>query len=93
MWDHASDGAVEDARRGAEVEGTTLRVDEAALAQEGHVLELVAEEGPRHVDLLAAHDSHFLAREQLLGSNRSETPQQMALGIDQNLLFKGHENF
>jgi hypothetical protein len=42
---------------------------------------LVPEEAARNVDLLASHDDDFLAGENLLGDNRGQPTEEMALAI------------
>jgi len=91
VWDHTADGTEEDAGWSAEMEWTTFRVDNATLAQESVILELVAEERSRHLDILAAHKNDALAAQDLLGDSAGQTTEQMALGINDDHLFEsGH---
>lgn len=78
---HAADGLGEDHARGAVMEGAPLGVGVRSLLEIG--LEVLAVPVPRagNVDLLAAHDDHFLAVEKLLRDYRGETPEQMALAV------------
>ena len=50
---HAADGASEDVKGRAEVEGSTAGLDVAPLLEEVEVLQLVAVEVPAHVEALA----------------------------------------
>jgi hypothetical protein len=45
MWDHSTDSSVKDARGSSKVKGTSFGIDNAALSQEGHVLDFVSEKG------------------------------------------------
>lgn len=44
---------------------------------------LVAEEGARNVDELTSDDGDLLAGKDLLGDNRSETAEEVALAVDE----------
>jgi len=68
------------------MEGTAGRVDNATLAEESVVLQLVTEEGTRDVQLLAADDNDALTGEGLLGNNGGEATQEMAFTVDDNHL-------
>lgn len=86
VGDHATDGLVEDTRRGAEVEGTTAsRVVTGHLAQVGVVLELGTEELARDVEGLGADNDDLLAVEKLLGDDGGKTTKEMALAVDDDL--------
>jgi len=53
-----------------------------AFVEEVVVPELVAEEAPRNVDLLASNNNNFLAIENLLRDDRSQPTKEMALAIN-----------
>jgi hypothetical protein len=94
VGNHATDGLVEDARRGAEVEGTTTgRVVSRHLAEVGGVLELSAEELSGDVEGLAADDNNLLTAQKLLGDNRGQTAKEMALAINDDDRLEGRHLF
>jgi len=70
------------------MEGSTAVVGLNTLAQEGHVLELVADEGARDLDLLSADHNNLLALEELLGHNGGQASEQMALAVNDHGLKK-----
>jgi len=59
-----------------------FRVDDVPFMEEIMVSELVAEEAAGDVDLLAADDGNFLAREDLLGNDAGQATEQMAFAVD-----------
>lgn len=61
-------------------EGGSLRIEFASL--NGLTRYLVAEEATRNVDLLAANDNNLLAVQDLLGDDRGQPAQKMALTIN-----------
>ena len=86
VGDHATDGLVEDAAGGAEVEGTTAgRVVTGHLAEVGVVLQLGAEELAGHVEVLATDDNDLLAGEKLLGDDGSQATEKVALAVNDDL--------
>ena len=80
--EHGADGAEEDLGGGAVVEGTELGVGELALAEELEVLDLVADLGAGHGDLLATDDGDLLAEEELLGDNGGGATENVILEVD-----------
>lgn len=88
VGNHTSDGLVEDSGRGSEVEGTVGLVVSSGLSQVVVVLQLVSEKLTRDVQGLASHDDNLLTVQQLLGNNRGQTTQQVALTVDDNNWFK-----
>lgn len=82
VGEHATDDAVEDATRGAVVDGTTSRVGAHGLVQVGLELQLVAREGARDVDTLAADSHNLLAAKQFLGNSGSQTTQQVSAAVN-----------
>jgi hypothetical protein len=90
VGNHAADSLVEDAGRGAEVEGAaTGGVVTGHLAQVGVVLELGAEELARDVESLGADNDDLLAVEELLRNDAGEAAQKVALAIDDDERLKG----
>jgi len=73
------------------MEGSTAVVGLDTLAQEGHVLELVADEGARDLDLLAADHNNLLAHEELLGHNGGQASEKVALAVNDNGLNKNEK--
>mmetsp|Transcript_9102 Transcript_9102/g.20621 ORF Transcript_9102/g.20621 Transcript_9102/m.20621 type:complete len:214 (-) Transcript_9102:22-663(-) len=88
--DHAADAAPEDLGGGAEVVEAPARVGVHVLAPEVRVLQLVAVERARDVDVLRAHADHVLAVEQLLAERRGQAAQQVAAAVHDDLLLEGH---
>jgi len=80
--DHTADGAGDHLRRGTLMEGTFLGVGGGPLVLEGLPLELVAVQGTRDVDVLAANQSDLLAIDELLGNNGGQATEQVALAIN-----------
>jgi hypothetical protein len=68
------------------MEGSTTVVGLNTLAQKGHVLELVADEGARNLDLLAANDHDLLSLKKLLGHNGGQATKKMALAVNNDSL-------
>ena len=91
MWNHTSDGLVQDSGWGSEVEWTLGLVVSGGLSQVVVVLELVSEELTGDVEGLASDNDNLLAVEDLLGNNGSQTAQQVALSVNDNNRFeRGH---
>ena len=47
---------------------------------------LVAEKGSRHFNKLATDKNNTLSVQKLLGNNRGKAPEEMAFGINYNLI-------
>jgi hypothetical protein len=82
--DHTTESLVEDAGGGAEVEWTTVGVDNATLVKVSVVLQLVTEEATRDVELFAADNDNLLSIEGLLSNDGSKTTEKMTLAVDDN---------
>lgn len=82
VGEHATDGAVEDSRRGAVMEGTKLfGVDDVSLVKEVGIAELVPHVTTGNVDFLASDHNDLLAGEELLGHYGCQTTKEVALSI------------
>jgi len=86
--DHAADGAPDHLGGSTLMEGTLLGVGLGADVLELLVLELVAVQGARDVDVFAAHQSDLVAIDELLGDNGGQAAQQVALAINDGFLGK-----
>jgi len=88
---HAADRAVKDAARRSMMEGSSLGVDQAALAKVIHVLQLVTVEASGDVDPFASHDDDSLPLKERLGDDGSQSSQQVTPSVDhQRLRGKTH---
>lgn len=70
------------------MEGSTAVVGLDTLAEERHVLELVADEGSGDLDLLAADHNDLLSLEELLGNDGGKTTEKVSLAIDDDSLIE-----
>lgn len=84
VGDHTTDDTVEHAGGSAEMDGTVAGPDETALVEIVLVPDLVAEEGTRDVDLLAADDDDTLAVEDLLGDGGGQATHKVTLTVNDN---------
>jgi len=85
--DHATDGAPENARWLTVVERSSARVGVRALLEEQVVLEPVAKERARNVNILCSDCNHFAAIQELFGQVGSQTTQKVVPTIDEDGLF------
>jgi len=88
MGKHASDGSPEDSGGGSVMDDTSSGVVDHLLSHEFRELDLVSEEGARDVDSFGSDDDDSLSAEEFLGDDGSESSEQMALGVDNDFLFK-----
>jgi len=88
MGKHASDGSPEDSGRSSVVDNTSSGVVDHLLSHEFRELDLVSEEGAGDVDSFSSDDDDSLSAEEFLGDDGSESSEQMALGVDNDFLFK-----
>jgi len=80
--DHTADGAHDHLGWGTLMKGTFLGVGGGPDVLEGLPLELVAVQGTRDVDVLAANQSDLLAIDELLSNNGGQAAKQVALAVN-----------
>merc|ERR1711981_429133 len=88
VGNHTANSAPEDLGGRSQVEGSSLGVDVATLAQERVVVVLVLLEDTRDLHLLATNNNNALSVQDLLRDDGGQAAQKVATAVDDNFLLE-----